>query len=489
MKKNIRISLFFLCFIFLCIIMFPYVTYSKTLRDSIKIINYWTEDEKQEAKEIAILMFRKDNTEGKKRAFEFEKKIRHRVIDKWESKSKDDIKDLIEKGATKEEAEKQVNKRIELARDAANRRVNEDVDIDFDLNKLKRHLSIILAISNLSHKKQLKLYKGCDIETLTKLLDCLCQSNDYAVQVRYHPTPYGISYSAHPALGSCTVPDGVPCVKVGVGGGCWRTTLPDANDIKLWADCIHSTDNYELFYQFHKKIDLIKKNYRQDVCEKIAPHILKTLRKLLKEGKIKSYSESKLATLKWFPTASMFAGIEVIPHYCLGTELRSLGSYLREKSPPSELAVNTEYVKITKKLVKSTDINCPLAGDLPVSYEMALALSIMSSDKKALDPADIFEMSVEITKGDLPLAMLVAHNFLKEAVYAKRGGLNMALIMDIENSNVDEKTQAKYNELIHKACEKGRHSYPTYNKIKINPTLKPTRINKTKIYLKPNAIY
>src|SRR5438093_875425 len=44
-----------------------------------------------------------------------------------------------------------------------------------------------------------------------------------------------------------------------------------------------------------------------------------------------------------------------------------------------------------------------------------------------LDPADVFQMALECTGGDLALGALAAHNLLKEATYAERGQTAMML--------------------------------------------------------------
>jgi len=95
-----------------------------------------------------------------------------------------------------------------------------------------------------------------------------------------------------------------------------------------------------------------------------------------------------------------------------------LGVFLTDSAQPSETGLKNPYVRTTKATTGAATVN--QTGRLvKMSFEMALARRIIRS-RGSLSPGDVFRMAVEVTKGDVPLAALVAHNLLKEAAYGRR---------------------------------------------------------------------
>lgn len=470
--------------IFFFMVLQTWNVFALTLEESVNLNQYAKPNEKKELKEITQALLRGE-ANALERHKKLEQSIRHRIIDQWEAEKAKEVNRLVEQGISKNEAESQVALRIQVARKVTDGLLDENVNIDRGIERLERYAKAVVAISNLSHEKQLKLFKDEDPEKLKKFFGCLCDHYDsVGGGASYNPK----AIEGHRSTSSCGKP-GLPCVCSGPTGGCWREPLP--NRAKIWINCIHSTDSYRFFNDLLNSLDKAKKNYTEDVCRKI-DQILDKYRELKRAGKIKNYSESELAGVGWLPSWSialtiMDRSVNAARAFMGGdVKFTSLGTYLRYGHKPSDPGLDTEYVRVTKKLRQPDELNCPLAGDTPVSLEMALALSMISSGQKRLTPADFFAMSLDVTKGDLPLAMLLAHNFLKEAAYAHRENSDME-IMFYGEENISTTQKEKYTAMMRKACEKGAHYYEKNHKKNPFPQSNKGKVSK-RFYLYPYAI-
>jgi hypothetical protein len=98
-----------------------------------------------------------------------------------------------------------------------------------------------------------------------------------------------------------------------------------------------------------------------------------------------------------------------------------LGWLLTENATPRY--PSNAYVQLTRDRYRFED------GGLSTSKETALANRIAASAGNLM-PNDVLKLALETTSGDYPLAMLTAHNMLKELTYASRepNGASSALL-------------------------------------------------------------
>jgi hypothetical protein len=217
------------------------------------------------------------------------------------------------------------------------------------------------------------------------------------------------------------------------------------SDPGKWASCALTAagaSKNTLIDDVVDKVRGIRKLYEIDVCAALDP-ILDKLKQVMDAGTIAPLNNSTLASGNWETTFfDMLSGkpsdgaLEVV----LGalsdkvadriglsdTETPTgLGYLVTHSDQPSETGLNNPYVYYTKVLTTEAQVSQD-GQALYLSYEMALAHKIVNAERQ-LPPEDVFQMAVEVTKGDLPLAMLVAHNLLKEAAYARRNGNRMVI--------------------------------------------------------------
>lgn len=104
----------------------------------------------------------------------------------------------------------------------------------------------------------------------------------------------------------------------------------------------------------------------------------------------------------------------------LDIDPKSLTYLLFHSGMPSDTGIGNPFVSHTK----GSHGTLPDGQDnLPSSREMDLAIKVLQS-KGDLAPKDLMKMSLEVTKGDVPSALLTCHNFLKEVTWAQREGFS-----------------------------------------------------------------
>jgi hypothetical protein len=92
-------------------------------------------------------------------------------------------------------------------------------------------------------------------------------------------------------------------------------------------------------------------------------------------------------------------------------------------------------------------------NNLPSSREMDLAIKVLQSSGN-LAPKDLMKMSLEVTGGDVPSALLTCHNFLKEITWAQREGFSPTFLSftpkgssqepeNVADSTIDINTKAE----------------------------------------------
>ncbi len=101
-------------------------------------------------------------------------------------------------------------------------------------------------------------------------------------------------------------------------------------------------------------------------------------------------------------------------------ESKSLTYLLFHSGMPSDTGDGNPFVSHTKG---SHGMLPDGQNSLPSSREMDLAIKVLQS-KSDLAPKDLMKMSLEVTKGDVPSALLTCHNFLKEVTWAQRDGFS-----------------------------------------------------------------
>lgn len=123
-----------------------------------------------------------------------------------------------------------------------------------------------------------------------------------------------------------------------------------------------------------------------------------------------------------FPRLDVILGaVEKIEELAVPRDGKTLGYLLTAKAQPS-LMVNNSYVNATMARFPNGK-----------SFEVLLYEEIAASSGK-LTPADVYYMSIYLCDDDYWLAMLTAHNLLKEVAYASREGVPAILAMDIHDT-------------------------------------------------------
>jgi len=166
-------------------------------------------------------------------------------------------------------------------------------------------------------------------------------------------------------------------------------------------------------------------------------HILQWLDKNKRELRGLSHSELN----GFWPRLSIARGFgeKVIEGLTAGfwqTDGKGLAYTLTYDAPPSQLPDNP-YVHATKRALTEDELgklppvsSANTGDDLDqrgiVTYETRLADLVLVSEG-GLSPEDVFKMSLQATGGDYPMAMLTAHNVLKEVTYANRQHLALAV--------------------------------------------------------------
>ncbi len=96
----------------------------------------------------------------------------------------------------------------------------------------------------------------------------------------------------------------------------------------------------------------------------------------------------------------------------------SLTYLLFQSGEPSETGIGNPFVEHTMGSHGSLEDG---QSSLPSSRELDLAIKVMRSNGE-ITPSQLFDMSLEVTNGDVPSALLTCHNFLKEVTWAQRKG-------------------------------------------------------------------
>jgi hypothetical protein len=182
--------------------------------------------------------------------------------------------------------------------------------------------------------------------------------------------------------------------------------------------------------------------FDREMCKKLEP-ILSALGRLQAKNKVVRYKDSEFAGSKWQVSLdTLWALKDKLRDQTVGfskDEPSYLGYFLTASEQPSVTGRNNPYVNVSKEMTAT------IGKSVAASYEMALAAKIAKS-RGNLHPAQVFTMAVEATNGDLPLAMIVAHNLLKEAAYAKREGSNMSI--GYSPTGLGKKAAIKYRQLV-----------------------------------------
>jgi hypothetical protein len=136
------------------------------------------------------------------------------------------------------------------------------------------------------------------------------------------------------------------------------------------------------------------------------------LRQMNAEGRlVTDVSQSALADFS--PRSSVVGGfLDKLDSTFLGSDNSDfLGWLLTESATPRY--PSNPYVQLTRDRYPFGD------GELSASRESALAKRIAASSGNLL-PNDVLKLALDATAGDYPLAVLTAHNLLKELTYASR---------------------------------------------------------------------
>ena len=138
-------------------------------------------------------------------------------------------------------------------------------------------------------------------------------------------------------------------------------------------------------------------------------------------GKLKGLDETEVPDsmpladeLEWLAERfqQQILGLDIDP--------KSLTYLLFHSGMPSDTGIGNPFVSHTKGSHGTLPDG---QNSLPSSREMDLAIKVLQS-KGDLAPKDLMKMSLEVTKGDVPSALLTCHNFLKEVTWAQREGFS-----------------------------------------------------------------
>jgi hypothetical protein len=157
------------------------------------------------------------------------------------------------------------------------------------------------------------------------------------------------------------------------------------------------------------------------------------LRQMNADGKLVT-NRSQSALADFSARSSVVGGfIDKIGSAVLGSDENDhLGWLLTENATPRY--PSNPYVQLTRDRQQLDE------GELGVSFESALANRVATSPG-ALMPNDLLKMALDVTNGDYPLAMLTAHNLLKELTYANRapnGGVSALLGWAADDRGTDD---------------------------------------------------
>nr|WP_295466560.1 hypothetical protein [Mesorhizobium sp.] len=378
--------------------------------------------------------YEEDLLTGAQRYHAAQKAAAEKLVEQWMAGRQAEIDALKKRGATDQQAADAIDERIFLARLAASTGdFGADVSPKFDY--LQRKLPILSALSNLGHERFQEFTRRNDISVPGEFYSCLCQSYSImGASVSYHPEPTTDCRNSAPCKGG--------------NWGCVSHDLP--SDTGVWARCSASTApglSRSFVDGAVDRVGMLQEKYRKDVCMSLNG-ILLTAVDLFDGGKFKDrknhsiFSDEEATTAFLENMVPREGGTEVAVEalidrlknvFGLGADDQT-GLYvlLTDQDMPSTTGDNP-YIFITKTISPESTFpptdarGNPIAGEKrSLSFEMALAQRIMAAPA-SLEPKDVFRMALEVTKGDLPLGMLIAHNLLKEAAYAKRLGQPMVI--------------------------------------------------------------
>ena len=338
-----------------------------------------------------------------------------------------------ETGALAQEASDAIDERIFLARVAASKG-DFMADISPKLDALNRKLPILRAVANLGYKRFTEFVGRYDLGVPQELYWCLC--NSYSIMGAFGriPSRADRELPKHFAMQGRQL-------------GCAGQDLP--NDPMAWSRCTASTligDERPFIDRLLDRVGVIQEKYEKDVCERL-DGILSETAAFYDRGKYKDrinrsiFGDEKstdellqnIIPREGAAEVAVEATIDKLKNALgFGQDAETgLGVLLTDQDRPSNTGDNA-YVTLTKgpsreMTFEATDETGKSVGEQrPLSYEMALAQRIMAANTP-LEPYDVFRMAVDVTKGDLPFAMLVAHNLLKEVAYARRLGQPMVI--------------------------------------------------------------
>ncbi len=161
----------------------------------------------------------------------------------------------------------------------------------------------------------------------------------------------------------------------------------------------------------------------QQAIDQSLGDLAKTACDQAKQGKLKSLYQTEVPEslpfydeLQYFYESLMQLGGKVL----LGNDIpsQSLTYLLFESAEPSKTGIENPFVKHTLGSHGSLGEG---QSSLPSSRELDLAIKVMKSNGE-ITPSQLFGMSLEVTKGDVPSALLTCHNLLKEVCWSQRNG-------------------------------------------------------------------
>lgn len=338
-------------------------------------------------------------------------------VKSWKENRQASIDGFVARGATPEEAAAAIDDLIAMGEAGVRDGLTSLPTTTNKLDALQEKIAIIAAVSNLDGKRLDSFVAANGVKPSSEFLNCLCPSRFW-----YAPSPAGECEGRTVAYAT-------------------RVFEPMSRDPKVWTSCARAFAP-TLLDDIAAKVKQMGQRYDRDVCDRLRT-VLDEAKVLMAQGQLKAKSESifsKQDFEKSFFDLVWGAPVTGVTEASLGTlsdkfAIRTgiveqdaptgLGFFLTDGNQPSVTGLNNPYVAETK-ILKANETIRGDGAQLRMSYEMALARRIALSPGN-LAPGDVFRMAVDITKGDVPLAALVAHNLLKEAAYAKRENQQMVL--------------------------------------------------------------
>lgn len=377
-----------------------------------------------------------------------------KMVEQWSAQRQAEIDALVKRGATAQQASDAIAERIFLAKLAISTG-DFQTDISPKLDVLQRKLPILSAVVNLGHKRFSEFAGRYELTVPNEFYGCLC--NSYSIM--------GTSIGYHPEPTDDCKKNTAPCK--GGNWGCVSYDLPSGPGV--WSRCAASLAQglqRTFIDRIVDRVGLLQERYESDVCERLNKIMFALVADFDSGGKYSKQANRSIfggeaSTDEFLRDLIPREGTtEVVAEATIdklkialgvGQDAETgLGVLLTDQDMPSNTGDNP-YIFLTKtpsremtfeptdeagKPIREESIVGILSGTGPVkteisakrflSYEMALAQRIMTA-REPLEPHEVFRMAVEVTKGDLPFAMLIAHNLLKEAAYARRLGQPMVI--------------------------------------------------------------